>query len=60
MLFNIYISSISDVFTAAGHDDDNTGYHVFTITAASEVLNDHVPQCIHLIKNWMATNFLKV
>ena len=65
VLFNIYISSINDVFSASGfscigYADDNSGYQVFNIDCASVTLNNSIPLCIELIQNWMFKYFLKL
>ena len=65
ILFNIYISSLSDVFAEAGfrsfgYADDNIGYQIFTASAQSEVFQVSVPNCISNVKSWMSTHFLKL
>ena len=65
VLFNIYTSSWSDVFSDSGFNclgyaDDNIGYQVFTVSSQHEVRNISIPTCIDLIKQWMAKFFLKI
>ena len=65
VLFNIYVSSVSSVFSAAGFNclgyaDDNMGYQVFSVTSQSQVLNFDVPQCIQDLKDWMSSYFLQL
>ena len=65
ILFNIYISSISTVFTTAGFNtlsyaDDNSGYCTFSMSSASELFEELVPGLLTDISNWMEQYFLKI
>ena len=65
VLFNIYVSSLSNVFTANGFDtlsyaDDNNGYQIFSLTSQSEVFNERIPSFIDKLKDWMNNYFLKI
>ena len=65
ILFNIYVSSISSVFTSAGFNnlsyaDDNSGYQVFTISAENDVFNEWVPNLLNNVSVWMEQYFLKL
>ena len=62
---NIYISSLSKVFTEKGFDtisyaDDNNGYQIFSLTNTSEIFNDLIPSFIEKLKVWMNSFFLKI
>ena len=65
ILFNIYVNSLSNVFTTNGFNtlsyaDDNSGYHVFSLSSQSQVFNDVIPECIDQLKIWMNRYFLKI
>ena len=65
ILFNIYITSLSDVFCNAGfqtlsYADDNSGYQAFSLSSASRSLNVSVPQLLNDISNWMQNYYLQL
>ena len=65
ILFNIYVSSLSNVFINSGfqtlsYADDNAGYQVFTMSSTNNVLNLSIPSLISNISNWMHQYFLKI
>ena len=65
VLFNIYISSLSNVFISNGFNtlsyaDDNSGYQVFSLSSESSVFNDFIPDFIDELKLWMDEYFLKI
>ena len=65
ILFNIYVKSLSSVFTSNGfsslsYADDNSGYQIFSLSSQSSVFNSTVPNCIDSIKLWMDSYFLKI
>ena len=64
ILFNIYVSSLSNVFINSGfqtlsYADDNAGYQVFTMSSTNNVLNMSIPSLISNISNWMHQYFFK-
>ena len=65
ILFNIYVSSLSNVFINSGfqtlsYADDNAGYQVFTMSSTSNVLNLSIPSLLSNVSNWMQQFFLKI
>ena len=65
VLFNIYVSSLSNVFNVNGFNtlsyaDDNSGYQVFSLSSESNMFNDMVPNFIDQLKCWMNDYFLKI
>ena len=65
VLFNIYVSSLSNVFNVNGYNtlsyaDDNSGYQIFSLSSESYIFNESIPNCIEKIKLWMDEYFLKI
>ena len=65
VLFNIYVLSLSNVFTSnnfntLSYADDNSGYQVFSLSSESIVFNEFIPNCIAQVKLWMNDYFLKI
>ena len=65
VLFNIYVSSLSEVFSEAGfstlsYADDNSGYQAFSLSSATNPLNSSIPNLIDKISEWMKEYFLKL
>ena len=66
LLFNLYCSSINDVFSSCGFDcsmgyaDDNIGVRIFPAFASLSVFNNIVPHCLQSIKQWADRHFLKL
>ena len=56
LLFNMYCSSINDIFTdcgfeSMGYADDNIGSRAFPAFASLSVFSDFVPNCLRYIYN---------
>ena len=65
LLFNLYSSSLSEVFECEGFDsvgyaDDNFGYRYFPASAQLSTLNDVVPHCLASIQCWTDSHLLKL
>ena len=65
LLFNMYCSSISDVFSSCGFDsmgyaDDNIGIRVFPALSSLSIFDDVVPNCLQAVKQWADKHFLKL
>ena len=65
LLFNLYCSSLPDVFSNAGFDsmgyaDDNLGFRVFPAYSKLSTLFSDVPSCLSSISKWTNTHFLKL
>lgn len=65
LLFNLYCSTIYDVFTecgfkSMGYADDNFGLRIFPAFSAPSTLFMAIPHCLRLIKLWAAKHFLKL
>ena len=65
ILFNIYVNSLSNIFTENGYKtlsyaDDNSGYQVFSLTSTTELFNVSIPNCISRLRTWMDEFFLKI
>ena len=65
VLFNIYVSSLSNVFNNNGfstlsYADDNSGYQIFSLSSESHMFNNLIPNCIDQLKCWMDDYFLKI
>lgn len=65
LLFNLYCSSISEVFAACSFDcvgfaDDNVGTRVFPASATISVFESVIPNCLSAVKQWADSLFLKV
>ena len=65
LLFNLYCSSISDVFAACSFDcvgfaDDNVGIRVFPAISSLSIFETVIPNCLKAIKQWADSLFLKV
>ena len=65
VLFNIYINSLSNVFTNNGfqtlsYADDNSGYQVFSLSSSETLFNVSIPNFITRLRSWMDEFFLKI
>ena len=65
VLFNIYISSISCVFSGynfsyLGYADDSMGYQVFSLPSENNLLHHTIPEFLKSLKIWMSEYFLKL
>ena len=65
VLFNIYVSSLSNVFNVNGYNtlsyaDDNSGYQIFSLSSESYIFNESVPNCIEQLRLWMDEYFLQI
>ena len=65
VLFNIYINSLSNVFTSNGfktlsYADDNSGYQVFSLSSSEVLFNASIPNFITRLRSWMDEYFLKI
>ena len=65
LLFNLYCSSISDVFAACSFDcvgfaDDNVGIRLFPALSSLSIFETVIPNCLKAIKQWADSLFLKV
>ena len=65
VLFNIYSRSLSAVFSdsgfsSSGYADDNSGLRVFTSGFQTEALITSIADCLHNVKAWMDSYFLKL
>ena len=65
VLFNIYVTSLADVFSEAGfqtmsYADDNSGYQAFSLSSAHNILNESVPELLSRLSVWMKKYFLKL
>ena len=62
LLFNLYCSSLPDVFSNAGFDsmgyaDDNLGFRVFPAYSKLSTLFSDVPSCLSSISEWTKHSF---
>ena len=65
LLFNMYCSSINDVFSSCGFEsygyaDDNIGTRIFPASASLSIFHDIVPNCLQSIKQWADSHFFKL
>ena len=65
ILFNIYVKSLANVFLNAGFNtlsyaDDNSGYQVFSFSAASNIFLESIPNLLSDISKWMQDYYLKL
>ena len=63
LLFNLYCSSLPDVFSRAGFDsmgyaDDNLGLRVFPAFSKLSTLYSDLPDCLSAITEWTNSHFL--
>ena len=65
LLFNLYCSSINEVFKSCGFDcmgyaDDNLGFRLFSARSSLSACLFSVPNCIRAVKEWTDNHFLKI
>ncbi len=65
LLFNLYCSSLPDVFSRAGFDsmgyaDDNLGLRIFPAFSKLSTLFSDLPNCLSSISEWTNAHFLKL
>ena len=65
LLFNLYCSSISEVFVSCGfgcmgYADDNIGVRVFPAYASISNFTEIIPNCLRSLKRWANSHFLKL